>query len=85
MASPGITDERAPCYVAWGLSPTGARPDPEETLARRRVSFKEAVAACLSGEIVDGASVATILAVHARALQGDLPAELLRVLSPQFA
>ena len=84
MASPGITDERAPCYVAWGLSPTGARPDPEETLARRRVSFKEAVAACLSGEIVDGASVATILAVHGRALREELPGVLLELLRPQL-
>ena len=36
MASPGITDERAPCYVAWGLTATQAQPDREESLAHRR-------------------------------------------------
>jgi len=85
MASPGITDERAPCYVAWGLTATQAHPDREESLARRRVSFAEAVAACLEGEIVDGPSVATILAVHAKALRGDLPNDLLTALQSEVA
>ncbi len=84
MASPGITNEWAPCFVAWGLTRTRARPDQEETLSRRRVSFSEAVAACLNGEMVDGPSVATILAVHARALRGELPEGLLAVLRPQL-
>jgi hypothetical protein len=84
MASPGIADERAPCFLAWGLTRQSARPDQEETLSRRRVSFADAVAACLSGEIIDGPSVATILAVHARVLRRELPDDLLRLLQPQF-
>jgi 8-oxo-dGTP pyrophosphatase MutT (NUDIX family) len=80
MASPGITDERAPCFVAWNTRQEASRPDAQESLARRRVPFSAAVDAALSGEIVDGPSVATILAVHARAASGRLPADLVRLL-----
>lgn len=80
MASPGITDERAPCFVAWNTRQEASRPDPQESLARRRIPFAAAVEASLSGEIVDGPSVATILAVQARAAAGRLPADLAALL-----
>lgn len=80
MASPGITDERAPCFVAWNTRQEAPRPDPQESLARRRMSFPATVEAVLSGEIVDAPSVATVLAVQARAAEGRLPGDLLRLL-----
>ena len=78
MVSPGITDEMAPCFVAWDLEQGAAHPDPQEDLSVRRVSFHEAVAECLNDTICDAPSVATILAVQTRALQGSLPEDLLR-------
>jgi 8-oxo-dGTP pyrophosphatase MutT (NUDIX family) len=80
MASPGISDERAPCFVAWNARQEAPRPDRQESIARRRVPFAAAVREALSGGIQDGPSVATILAVHARALSGDLPEDLVRLL-----
>ncbi|MGF9759481.1 NUDIX hydrolase [Microvirga sp. 0TCS3.31] len=78
MVSPGITDELAPCFVAWDLEHGTAHPDPQEDLSVRRVSFQDAVAECLNGTICDAPSVATIVAVQARLLQGGLPQDLLR-------
>jgi 8-oxo-dGTP pyrophosphatase MutT (NUDIX family) len=78
MVSPGITDEMAPCFVAWDLEPGAADPDPQEDLAIRRLPFRDAVTAALDGTISDGPSVATILAVRARADQGTLPEDLIR-------
>src|SRR3712207_6105239 len=78
MVSPGITDELAPCFVAWDLEQGAAHPDPQEDLTIRRLSFREAVAECLSGTICDAPSVATILAVQTRLLQRDLPEDLLQ-------
>jgi hypothetical protein len=49
-------------------------------LANRRLPFRDAVAAALDGTICDAPSVATLLAVHARAAQGRLPADLMRLL-----
>ncbi|MPR12488.1 hypothetical protein [Microvirga tunisiensis] len=82
MVSPGITDELAPCFVAWDLEQGTAEPDPQEDLAIRRLPFREAVAAALDGTISDAASVATLLAVHARAAAKSLPADLLARLHP---
>lgn len=80
MVSPGITDEMAPCFVAWELDQGAADPDPQEDLAIRRLPFREAVVAALDGTICDAPSVATLLAVHARAADGSLPADLTRLL-----
>jgi 8-oxo-dGTP pyrophosphatase MutT (NUDIX family) len=80
MVSPGITDEFAPCFVAWDLEQGAAHPDPQEDLSVRRVSFHEAVAECLNGTICDAPSVATILTVNTRAIQSSLPADLMRLL-----
>jgi 8-oxo-dGTP pyrophosphatase MutT (NUDIX family) len=68
MASPGITTELAPCFVAWNLEETTPELAPEEELALRRIPFRDAVAAALDGTICDAASIATILALQARAL-----------------
>jgi 8-oxo-dGTP pyrophosphatase MutT (NUDIX family) len=81
LPSPGISSERAPCFVAWNTAQRGSRPDQTETLAVRRIRFSDAVSAAASGEIIDAPSVASILAVQTRALKGDLPDDLLGLLS----
>jgi 8-oxo-dGTP pyrophosphatase MutT (NUDIX family) len=77
MVSPGITDEMAPCFVAWDLEQGHAHPDPQEDLTIRRLPFREVVNAALDGSICDAVSVATILAVHTRATQENLPDDLM--------
>lgn len=79
-ASPGVTDEIAPCFVAWRLHPGEPHPDPQERLVRRRVPFSEAVDMALSNEVRDLASIATILGIQARLLRRDLPADLMKLL-----
>lgn len=77
---PGNTDEQAPSYVAWGLHAGTPQPDENETLSQRLVPFGEAIELALSGKITDAASVALILAVHIRTLEGKLPTGLLHLL-----
>jgi 8-oxo-dGTP pyrophosphatase MutT (NUDIX family) len=79
-ASLGISDEQAPCFVAWGLRPGEAQPDPEETVSVRMVPFSEAVAEALSGAIVDAPSVALLLALSEGARRGRLAPELTRLI-----
>ena len=78
--SGAITDQRAVCFVAWGLGRRERDPDEQEVLRRRRVSFAEAVRMALGGEITDAVSAATILALQARAHRGELPEDLARLL-----
>jgi 8-oxo-dGTP pyrophosphatase MutT (NUDIX family) len=80
LPSPGISSERAPCFVAWATTQRDSRPDQTETLAARQIRFSDAVSAAVSGEIIDAPSVASILTVQTRALRGDLPDDLLRLL-----
>ena len=79
-ASPGVTDEIAPCFVAWGLHQGDPHPDPDERIVRRRVPFSDAVEMALSNEIGDLASIATILGLQTRLLRGELPADLAKLL-----
>lgn len=78
--SPGLTDEIAPCFIAWDLLDGRPEPEPHETIAQRQVSFSEAVAMCLSGEIADAASMALILAVQAKLMRDELPPSLVALL-----
>lgn len=80
LVSPGITDEWAPCFVAWNLDEGTASPDEQEDLILRKVTLQQAVQAALDGTIVDAASVATLLALHQRYHLGALPADLLALL-----
>lgn len=75
LVSPGITDEYAYCYFAWGLTRRPAEPEPTESLTLRRLPFGEALDMALRGDIHDASSVATILAAQTRATRGDLPEE----------
>ncbi|WP_156655621.1 hypothetical protein [Methylobacterium platani] len=79
-ASPGISSERVPGFVAWNLSRGAAHPDPQESLRLRRLPFAEAVAEALSGAITDGPSVALLFCLAERARRGDLPSGLLELL-----
>lgn len=81
MASPGITDEYIPCYLAWGLSRHRPEPDDGESLSLRKLPFATALGMALSGEIVDAASVALLTAARLRAERGELPPELCAVLT----
>ncbi|WP_457091230.1 NUDIX domain-containing protein [Microvirga sp. P5_D2] len=81
MVSPGISDERAPCFVAWDLEQKAAHPDPQEDLTLRRLAFQDAVDAALDGTIQDAVSIATLLTVQSRAARKDLPDGLMRLLA----
>jgi 8-oxo-dGTP pyrophosphatase MutT (NUDIX family) len=74
--SAGISDETAPCFIAWGLTQNAAHPDPQEKLRIRRVPLKDAVQEVLTGQIRDACSSALILAAYVRFLRGELPADL---------
>ncbi|MCP3472128.1 NUDIX hydrolase [Bradyrhizobium sp. CCGUVB1N3] len=76
-ASPGVTDEMAPCFIAWQLREGQPQPAQEEAIAQRRIPFSEAVRMCLSGEIVDAASMALILGAYSKMANGELPNDLL--------
>lgn len=84
LVSPGITDEWAPCFVAWDLARVEGTKDEQEELSLRRLPFRDAVAAALDGTVHDAASVATLLAVDARARRGDLPERLMALLADQI-
>ena len=68
VPSPGFSDESVRVYLARGLSEV-PRPDPgddeESELELGWLPVGEAVRAALAGEIVNAASVAGVLAVHA--------------------
>ncbi|WP_253779978.1 NUDIX domain-containing protein [Goodfellowiella coeruleoviolacea] len=67
-ASPGFTDEVVRVFLATGLSAVDrlvGSGDEEEDLVVHRVPLAEAVAMALSGEVVNAAAVAGILAAHA--------------------
>lgn len=74
--SNSVTDERSVCYLAWGLTPGPARPEPSEALAYKRIAFDELVSACLSGEIRDSLTIVMALAADARLRRGELPDEV---------
>lgn len=74
--SNSLTDELAWCFLATGLHPVAAEPDPTEVLGVRRVPFAMAYRAALAGEITDSLTVATLLRVRLMAVEGDLPADL---------
>lgn len=79
-ASPGITSELAPCFIAWGLRQVGNQPEPVESLNLRRLPFAQALDAALSGEVVDAASVTLLLGAAERARRRMLPEDLVALL-----
>jgi 8-oxo-dGTP pyrophosphatase MutT (NUDIX family) len=71
--SNSLTDERAVCFVALGLSPGQAAPEGTERLQTLRAPFREALARAADGRITDCMSVATLLRAHHMAVEGALP------------
>ncbi|GAA1229800.1 NUDIX domain-containing protein [Prauserella halophila] len=71
-ASPGFTDEVVRVYLARELTPVRreAHGDEEADLTITTVPLAEAVGMALSGELVNGATVAGVLAAHT-VLAGD--------------
>lgn len=81
MPCAGLTDEKSPCFVAWGTREGRQHTDETENLRIRKVSFDEAVRLVLSGEVQDAPSCALILATYVRAQRGNLPPELIKLLA----
>jgi 8-oxo-dGTP pyrophosphatase MutT (NUDIX family) len=78
--SNSVTDEQAICYLAWDLAIGGASPDPSESLTIKRVSFGALLAMIASGEVRDSLTVIMALTAQFKALRGDLPAPICRVI-----
>jgi 8-oxo-dGDP phosphatase len=74
------SDEVAYVYLATGLSAVGMEHDPTEALTQARVPFREALDAAVTGRISDSLTVAGLLRVYHMAREGELDAELTRVL-----
>jgi len=78
--SNSVSDERAICFLATGLSAGEAAPDETEALRIARVPFLEALAAATGEGVEDSLTVATLLRVHHMAVTGALPDALARAL-----
>lgn len=78
--SNSVTDERAACFLAWGLTPGTASPEPSEQLSHDRIPFGELVTRCLNGAIRDSLTIAMALATEARRVRGELPPALVEIL-----
>lgn len=78
--SNSVTDEKAVCFLAWGLSPGPASPEPDEVLAYRRVSFSALHEMVLAGNIRDSLTIIMTLKASALARAGALPAEVSRLI-----
>ncbi len=62
--SNSVTDEEGMMFVATGLTPGDAEPDPSEELAVRWVGLDEALAMVDGGEIHDVMTQVALLALH---------------------
>lgn len=67
----GYDTERIYLYAAKDLEPTGQHLDPDEFVTVFTMPLEEAVEKVLSGEIVDGKTVQSILMVHELRRRGE--------------
>ena len=74
--SNSVTDERAACFLAWGLTPGDAAPEPSEALTIKEVSFTALLEMVMSGEIADSLTIVMTLTAYAKALRGEIPAPI---------
>ena len=72
------SDELAHVYLATGLTPCPAAPEPTEELAVVRAPFTEALHAAVTGRVQDAITVAALLRVHHMAVTGELEPALAR-------
>jgi 8-oxo-dGTP pyrophosphatase MutT (NUDIX family) len=78
--SNSVTDERAVTWVAWGLTPVPADPDPTEALAQVRVPFRDLLHEIERGGVRDALTVATALRAYHMAGEGRLPDRLAKAM-----
>ncbi len=78
--SNSVTDEKSVCFLAWGLMPGPAAPEPDEVLAHRRVSFFELHEMVLRGDIRDSLTIIMTLKADALARAGALPDAVARLI-----
>ncbi len=71
--SNSVTDEKAVCFLAWGLEAGTPDPDGDEILAHRRVKFSELHEMVLNGDIRDSMTIIMVLKAMALAAAGRLP------------
>ncbi|MEL6662967.1 MAG: NUDIX hydrolase [Pseudomonadota bacterium] len=76
--SNSVTDEVSSCFLAYGLTPGNAEPEPSEELALKCVPFAELFAMCLDGRVRDSLTLVMALTAQARAQRGELPDALAR-------
>ena len=72
------SDERCEVFLATDFTEVPVDPDPTEMLACARVSFGEALQACVRGDIEDAITVASLLRLHHMAITGALVPDLAR-------
>lgn len=78
--SNSITDERAVCYLAWGLEACETEPDDTEKFDIVRVPFRQLLQAATLGQVKDALTVATTLRAYHMAREGELPGDLARAM-----
>ena len=78
--SNSLTDERGIGWLAMGFTPAPTDPDTTEAIAVERVPFREALDAAVAGWIEDAMSVAMLLRAYHMAREGELPADLARLM-----
>jgi len=71
--SNSVTDEKAVCFIAWGLEEGEASPDGDEVLAHKRVNFSDLHEMVLNGDISDSLTIIMVLKARALAEAGRLP------------
>ena len=71
--SNSITDERAWCYVSWGLDQGEPSPEETEDIALKKIGFSSVMEMVGRGDITDAISVACILRIAYLAQSGQLP------------
>ena len=79
--SNSVTDERAVCYLAWGLEAGKSDPDGDEILAHQTVNFSALHEMVLKGDIRDSLTIIMVLAAKALADAGRLPEEPARLIA----
>ncbi len=78
--SNSVTDEKSVCFLAWGLQPGPAAPEPDEVLSHQGLSFSELHERVLKGDIRDSMTIIMTLKAAALARAGALPEEVGRLI-----
>ncbi len=74
--SNSVTDERAVCFFAWGLSRGEAAPESSEALSVKQISFASLLEMVIKGDISDSLTIVMTLTAYVKALRGEAPAPI---------